>query len=104
MIAASTVDAARDIGSDTVIGRYRILRRIGAGGMGVVVAARDTELARDVALKVLRHDRGGNAALETRLQREAQAMARLSHENVVMVFDVGIHEGQVFLAMELVDG
>lgn len=93
-----------EIGASTVIGRYTVLRTLGAGGMGVVYAARDAELGRDVALKVLREDRGGNAALERRLQREAQAMAKLSHESVVRVFDVGTHNGLVFLAMELVDG
>jgi tetratricopeptide (TPR) repeat protein len=81
------------------IGRYRILRRLGAGGMGVVYAARDPELDRDLAIKMLH--RGAPAA---RLRREAQALARLSHPNVVAVHDVGEHDGQVFVAMALVDG
>lgn len=96
--------ATAELAEGSRIGRYTILRRLGAGGMGVVYAARDSELARDIALKVLRDDRGGNVALETRLQREAQAMARLAHGNVVRVFDVGSYQGHVFLAMELIDG
>ncbi|MEO7091776.1 MAG: serine/threonine-protein kinase [Polyangiales bacterium] len=81
------------------VDRYRIVRRLGAGGMGVVYAARDPELGRDLAIKMLH--RGAPAA---RLRREAQALARLSHPNVVGVHDVGEHDGQVFVAMELVDG
>lgn len=105
--AESTGNAGKasvELGEGTRIGKYTLLRRLGAGGMGVVYAARDGELARDVALKLLREDRGGNVALETRLQREAQAMAKLAHESVARVFDVGTYEGHVFLAMELIDG
>ncbi len=87
----------------TTIGRYLVERRLGAGGMGVVYAARDTELARDVALKIVR-PRAEVGVMQERLRREAQAMARLSHPNVVPVFDIGTHEGQLFLAMELVAG
>jgi len=85
------------------IGRYRLGERLGAGGMGIVFAARDTSLDRPVALKLLRPGYEMDAAAE-RLQREARAMARLSHPNVVTVFDVGTHEGAVFVAMEKVDG
>ncbi len=81
------------------IDRYRILRRLGAGGMGVVYAARDPELDRDLAIKMLHRD-----APAARLRREAQALARLSHPNVVAVHDVGEHDGHVFVAMALVDG
>jgi eukaryotic-like serine/threonine-protein kinase len=86
------------------LGRYIVLERLGAGGMGVVYAAFDPELDRRVALKVLRV--GGEQASEgrARLLREAQAMARLSHPNVVVVHDVGTVDRQVFVAMELVDG
>jgi tetratricopeptide (TPR) repeat protein/predicted Ser/Thr protein kinase len=85
------------------IGRYLVERRIGAGGMGVVYAARDTELGREVALKLVR-PRAGFEAMEARLRREAKAMARLSHRNVVPVFDIGTHDRQLFIAMELVTG
>ncbi len=85
------------------IGRYRLGERLGAGGMGMVFEARDTQLDRPVALKLLRPGYEMEGASE-RLQREARAMARLSHPNVVTVFDVGTHDGSVFVAMEKVDG
>ncbi|HTJ41278.1 MAG TPA: protein kinase [Kofleriaceae bacterium] len=81
------------------VDRYRILRRIGGGGMGVVYAARDDELGRDVAIKLVRP-----GASTERFAREAQALARLSHPNVVAVHDVGAHDGRTFIAMALVDG
>jgi hypothetical protein len=71
--------------------------------MGVVYAARDTELARRVALKLVR-PRSDVEMMEARLRREARAMARLSHPNVVPVFDIGTHDGQLFIAMGLVAG
>ncbi len=87
------------------VGRYRIIRVLGEGGMGVVFHAHDDELARPVALKVLHQQRGGGgSSARARLLREAQAMAQLSHPNVVQVHDVGEHDGQVFIAMELIRG
>ncbi len=88
-------------------GRYEILEPIGAGGMGVVYAARDQKLRRTVALKTLQPGGTGEATearMRERLLREARAMARLSHPNVLAVYDVGELDGQVFLAMELVEG
>ena len=96
---ATAPDHASDEQGPRKIDRYRILRRLGAGGMGVVYAARDPELDRDLAIKMLHRD-----APAPRLRREAQALARLSHPNVVAVHDVGEHDGQVFVAMALVDG
>ena len=92
-----------EVAAGTRIGRYVVEQRLGAGGMGVVYAARDGELARDVALKIVR-PRAEVDAMEARLRREAKAMARLSHRNVVPVFDIGSHDGQLFIAMELVTG
>ncbi len=89
----------------SAVGRYVVLERIGSGGMGVVYAAYDPELDRKVALKLLRPDRAGavgEAAL--RLQREAQAIARLSDPHVVAVYDAGTIGDQVFVAMEFVEG
>jgi serine/threonine protein kinase len=83
----------------TKVGRYVIERALGAGGMGVVYAARDPELDRNVAIKLLHA-----GAPAERLRREAQALAKLHHPNVVTVFDVGQHDGQSFVAMALVDG
>ncbi len=83
--------------------RFALLERLGAGAMGVVYAAYDPQLDRRVALKVLttEHD---DPSTRARLLVEAQAMARLSHPNVVTIFDVGSTEQTVFIAMELVDG
>jgi tetratricopeptide (TPR) repeat protein/predicted Ser/Thr protein kinase len=86
------------------VGRFDILDRIGEGGMGVVYAAYDPELERRVAIKVLSSDREGESRASERLRREAQAMARLSHPNVVDVFDVGMVDGRVFFAMEYIEG
>jgi serine/threonine protein kinase/tetratricopeptide (TPR) repeat protein len=84
-----------------VEGRYTILERVGKGGMGEVYAAYDAKLDRRVALKLLLSERPEN---ESRLSREAQAMARLSHPNVVAVFDTGVIAGRLFIAMEFVQG
>jgi predicted Zn-dependent peptidase/predicted Ser/Thr protein kinase len=86
------------------IGRYRIVEPIGSGGMGVVYAAHDDELDRDVAIKVLRRDLAPGSAGRQRLVREAQATAKLSHPNVVHVYEVGQAGEQVYMAMELVRG
>ena len=83
------------------IGRYVLLERIGAGGVGIVYAAWDPVLSRRVALKLLR---SGTGESQERLVREAQAMARLSHPNVVQVFDAGIVDERAFVAMDFVDG
>jgi tetratricopeptide (TPR) repeat protein len=88
------------------VGRYQVLQPLGAGGMAVVYAAHDPTLDRKVALKVLRA-RGEASARERarmRLLREAQALAGLSHPNIVTVLDVGVDGELVFLAMELVRG
>ncbi len=86
----------------TTIGRYLVVGTLGAGAMGVVHAAFDPELDRKIALKLLR-SRVGKGSNE-RLVREARATARLAHPNVVVVHDVGEHNGSVFMAMEYVDG
>jgi tetratricopeptide (TPR) repeat protein/predicted Ser/Thr protein kinase len=85
------------------IGRYVVLTPLGAGGMGVVVAAYDPELDRKVALKLLRDPRGG-ADARARLLREAQALAQLAHPNVVAVHDVGTVDERVYVAMEFIAG
>src|SRR5690606_13179743 len=86
------------------LGRYLVLGKLGSGQMGVVVAAHDPTLDRRVAVKVVRPDRTGSTLGRQRLVREAQAMARLSHPNVVTVFEVGTVGDHVFLAMEYVRG
>jgi eukaryotic-like serine/threonine-protein kinase len=93
--------------SGTSVGRYVIERKLGSGGMGVVYVADDPELGRKVAIKLVRPlpprrmDPGGGRA---RLLREAQAMAQLTHPNVVAIHDVGTLGEQVFIAMEYVEG
>lgn len=84
-------------------GRYVVEKELGRGGMGVVFAAHDEALKRRVALKVVRSDRGIPDA-HARLEREAQSLARVQHPNVVAVHDVGEADGELFIAMELVDG
>jgi serine/threonine protein kinase len=89
------------------IGRYRVLERRGEGAMGVVYAAVDERLGRKLAIKLLHPHFAGDPTGRARLLREAQAMARLRHDNVVLIYDVGTHgadEEQVFIAMELVEG
>jgi tetratricopeptide (TPR) repeat protein/predicted Ser/Thr protein kinase len=89
------------------LGRYEVEATLGAGGMGVVYAAFDPELGRSVALKVMRPQASGSVSggeAQARLLREAQAMAGLSHPNVIEVYDVGRIDRQVYVAMELVHG
>jgi len=89
-----------------MVGRYVLLDQLGAGAMGVVYSAYDPELDRKLALKLL-HPRSSsreNKATRNRLRREAQALARLTHPNVVAVHDVGTHGGRVFVAMEFIAG
>ncbi len=89
------------------IGRYVVLGLVGRGGMGEVYAAYDPELDRKVAVKLLRVKSGNGVSLtegRQRTLREAQAIARLSHPNVVVAYDVGTFEDKVFIAMEFVEG
>jgi tetratricopeptide (TPR) repeat protein len=88
------------------LGRYVVLDRLGVGGMGEVFAAYDPELDRKIAVKLLRWGTDGSrsSSAAERLVREAKAMAKLSHRNVITVHDVGTHEGRVFVAMEFIDG
>ncbi|MCP3139393.1 serine/threonine-protein kinase [Pyxidicoccus xibeiensis] len=86
------------------VSRFVVRERIGSGAMGVVYAAEDPELGRQVALKVLRPEGCQHEELRQRLLREAQALARLSHANVVTLYDVGTYGDSIFLAMELVEG
>jgi serine/threonine protein kinase len=88
------------------VGRYLVLSSLGAGGMGVVFAAYDPNLGRKIALKLLRSGLAGSSKdARNRLRREAQAIAQLSHPNVVSVYDVGTTEdGDLYIAMEFVEG
>src|SRR4051794_21946612 len=95
-------DAVLDRG--TCVGRYVILDSIGRGGMSVVYKAWDPDLNRQIALKLIRTSNVESGALRERLLREAQALARLSHPNVLAVHDVGSFGVHIFIATEFVDG
>jgi len=84
------------------LGRYVLLEEVGTGGMGVVMAAFDHELGRRVALKLLRPHMSHSG--ETRMKREAQSLAQLQHPSVVTVYEVGKLDGQLFIAMEYIEG
>ena len=86
------------------LGKYRLERLLGAGGMGMVWEARDVDLDRAVALKVLKPTLAGNDVARSRLVREARAMARLHHPNVIAIFDATTVDGHDVIAMELIDG
>ena len=86
------------------IGPYQIVGRLGAGGMGEVYRARDPRLDRSVAVKVLTSSRGSTPEELERFEREARAIARVSHPNICTVYDVGQDEGVPFLVMELLEG
>jgi len=87
------------------IGRFTVTRVLGEGGMGVVYGARDPELGRELAVKLLHQSLDDeDERARARLLREARAMAQVAHPNLVTIYDVGRHEGRVFIAMELVPG
>ncbi|EDM79009.1 serine/threonine kinase family protein [Plesiocystis pacifica SIR-1] len=95
-------DGLDDEPADPMVGRYRLLDRLGVGGMGTVFLAEDPELERQVAIKLL-HSRSADHS-QVRLLREAQAMARVSHPNVAAVYDVGRFGSETFVAMEYIAG
>ena len=95
--------AASDLAGRT-LGRYEILSRLGAGGMGEVYLARDARLKREVALKVLPHKWLADAERKRRFEQEARAASALNHPNIVTVFDVDQVDGTTFIAMEYVPG
>ncbi len=86
------------------LGPYRILERVGAGGMGVVYRARDDRLQRDVALKVLPDDAIRDDHARARLRTEAQSASSLNHPHICTIYDVGEADGRAYIAMEFVDG
>jgi serine/threonine protein kinase len=86
------------------LGSYHVLAKVGVGGMGEVYRARDTRLGRDVAIKVPASELAADPDRQRRLEREARAIAALSHPNICALHDIGHHGGVAYLVMEFLDG
>src|SRR5437660_9163663 len=87
-----------------LVGHYRVLEKIGAGGMGEVFRARDERLGRDVALKLIRPASSSNPDHVRRFEQEARAAAALNHPNIVAIYDVGLDDDCPYIVSELLEG
>jgi serine/threonine protein kinase len=101
---SSPASLSPELGDGSRIGKYDIQKIIGSGGMGAVYLAMDTQLKRTVALKVLPREKASNSLLVRRFQSEAQAAARLRHDNIVTIYEAGEIGGHLYIALEFIDG
>ena len=92
------------LATGTRLGRYELIASLGTGGMGEVYRARDTRLERDVAIKVLPERFAQDPQALTRFQREAKAVAALSHPNILAIYDIGSDQSMTYAVMELLEG
>src|SRR5215470_7175277 len=94
----------RELEGNTTLGHYRIVSKLGAGGMGEVYRAHDSRLNREVAIKLLPPEVADNVDRLRRFEQEAQATSALNHPNILTVYDIGEHEGSPFIVAELLEG
>src|SRR5216684_2475090 len=94
----------KELANNTTLSHYRVVSKIGAGGMGEVYLAQDTKLDRKVALKILPADVAANRDRMERFIREAKSAAALSHPNIAQIFEIGEHDGTHYIAMEYIEG
>ncbi|MGH9874289.1 MAG: serine/threonine-protein kinase, partial [Pyrinomonadaceae bacterium] len=95
---------SKELDASSTLSHYRVVSKIGEGGMGEVYLAEDVRLHRKVALKILPSEVAANKDRMRRFEQEAQAAAALNHPNIAHIYEIGEHDGTNFIAMEFIDG